>query len=206
MKSKRHDLAPSLLKRVVMKPLGVLAIVMGVTLVPAAARADEGFYGGMGAGTALSVEGDLEAKYGSTGQVAGRFIGGKRIGAFAVEGGFFGTDLTEVNTSSTASTFSLGLALKGFVPLGESVEGYAKAGLSKTWLVQTLGNEDGYDGRSYEWGFGVQYTVRTPVLQIGIFLDYTRQTMRLYGGENPRDPMDGRLGMVTFGFALGRAL
>jgi hypothetical protein len=180
-------------------------MVMCVTLAAGTAAAD-GQYGGFGFGGGAVLTGGIAERFSTSGQVNGRIIGGARRGPFAVEGAFFGTDLHGKDSSyDKRSTFSLGIDFKAYLPLSaEGLEAYVRAGLSHTWLAAEQTSASTLSGRSYEYGLGLQYSLRQlRVIQGAFWFDYNHQVLWLSGDKTP---VGGDIHMFTFGFSVGTGL
>lgn len=171
-------------------------VVLGIVFASAVAHADTTYYG-MGMGGGATLEGDLAAGYDASGHAAGRFVLGRRSGPWALEGSFFGTDLTERGSGEMLSTLSLGVDLKYHLALTEKLELYVKGGLNTNSM-------EGYEGRGYAYGTGLQYNVHLlGNWSAALWLDLNRQVVRMHGDEGAQS-LDGGLEMVTFGFSFSR--
>lgn len=192
--------------------LGILVFTAIAAATPGVARGD-GYFLGVGVGGDARLGAELAEQFTAEGEASGRIVLGKRMGPWAVEGAFFGTDVRSRYSDVPYSTLSLGLDLRYFLPLTSRLELYVRAGLNKTWLKTWLAaapdssgraSDAGYEGRGLDYGTGLQYAWRPGKLQFSIWLDFNKQFVRLHDAGRPS--LDGELEMVTFGVSFGTAL
>ncbi len=203
----------------------MMALVVGAAvLAPAVARAD-GYFFNEGLGPGASVKGEMGRAFDGDG-IALRVSLGRRVGPWAVEGVLFGTNLAPQGEQGDSVTppftqLSYGVDFRYYLPLSPHLEAYGKAGLHATSIILAQLSEDeaglsDYGGRGYDVGAGIQWFIRpfessavfrnNPFarMKIGLFADYTNQTVRLNKKGSPT--LDGELGMWTFGFGIGSDL
>lgn len=192
-----------------MKRLGLAAVTAAVMMAAlGGTAAADGTYYGTGFGGGARLDGQIADRYDSRDHVAGRIVIGRRIGSLALEGAFFGTDLTSRATGGGLSTLSLGVDLKYYAPITSNLELYIKGGVDETWLATTSDAGTDYSGRGYSYGAGAQYAWRPlPILQMAVWIDLNRQIVDLASESAAKnDRFDGRLDMVTVGFSIGTEL
>lgn len=193
-------------RRVRLAPIVFAALVA----VPAAAWADDRFYGGFGVSPGHQIDGDLARAYTSEGEVGGRFVLGQRHGNLAFELSFFGTDLhpagladpdadPDADLALDSSTLSLGAGLKQYLPLSPNVELFARVGVDRTWLVPypDRAKAPRYDGYGLDYGAGIEAGTSGPRWGVRGWVDLGRQHLDL------RD-LTGSLTSITFGASIYR--
>lgn len=171
-----------------------------------------GYYFGVGMGDGAELQDDLALAFDTRDQISGRVVLGRRVGPWALEGSFFGTDMEGTYDGVPYSTLSLGIGVKYYLPLTGRLELYVRGGLNQTTVAAGPGYEyagataDGLNGRGYDYGTGLQYAWRPlPRIQMSVWVDLNRQVLRL-NREAGGDSLDGRMEMVTFGFSFGTEL
>jgi len=181
------------------------------------ARADDSRYHyGVGFGPA-SLTGDLADHFSSDGQVSGRIYAGRRVGDWAVDAVFFGTDLALTGRpgEGTHSTLGLGVDVRRFVELFPHLEAYVRGGVDYTWLVRCHSDAPpaGYSGSGYHYGAGLEVSWRwrlprrsgKPRMDLGLqlFADAGRQRTRL--AKSGQKTLAGQIDQLTFGFGFSFA-
>ena len=199
------------------------ALVLGLTLAPAAARADRAYLG-LGFHGPARVGGSLGAAFAAVGEVNGRFVGGVRRGDLALEASFFGTDLHVARSepalagASTHSTLSFGAGLKRYLPLTRNVELFVRGGVDRTLLVPCpdhqepsaklrLEREHGLGairlaGFGLDYGVGLEVGTRGPRWAVRAWFDLGGQHVFLADADGAR--VDGNLVFAKLGVSLVR--
>ncbi len=177
--------------------------------------AHAGGYLSLGIGSDAVLGGELNSHFDTDDLKVTRVALGTRIGPFALEGVMSGADLrgtsNQVLGQSTGgdefSTTSLGVDVKYYVGLSGALEGYARGGISKTWLSAGSGIETNfeYTGRAYSVGGGLQYSFSL-LSTIGgaIWADYNHQLMHLSDETAPN--LTGTADMLTIGLSVGTGI
>lgn len=187
-----------------MRTAPILVMTLGL-LAATAAEAYAGGYVGVGIGSDGDLGGSISNHF-STDEDAStsRILLGQRFGALALEASLFGSQLHGASSyapSGDYSTLSLGVDLKYHIGLVGGLEAYGKIGLNKTWLDSSEHSDWNYEGRGTELGLGLQYSFDLPITEVGLWLDYSRQTTELRDGV--RQSLDGEISMLNLGISLG---
>src|SRR5690606_15763370 len=181
-----------------------LGAALAVALsAPLAAHAGGGYISaGMGGGAGL--DGELGTFFTTEDSGSARLSLGQRIGPVALEASLFGAGLVGqrayVGMDAEYDTLTAGVDLKYYIGLTGPLEIYGKAGLNKTWLMEPDGVQHDYDGRGWDLGGGVQFTIDTPMAMAAVWLDFTHLRTELR--EEGRRRLDGRMNMLTLGVSL----
>jgi hypothetical protein len=167
--------------------------------LPPLARAD-GFYLGLGAGNGAAIQGSFAERYDAEDLSSGRLLVGRRWDNFALEGGYFGTDLVAVDGSYSAS--ALGLDLKYHVPLFFGLELYVKGGLHLARVEPSgWGNDDVARGRGYGYGVGLLWALRAlQVVEAGVWLDLSKEITHYRFDDGSAD---AEMRFIMIGFSIG---
>ena len=182
-----------------------LSAVLAITLsLPLAAHAGGG-YVSAGVGGGAGLDGQLENTFTTDEARSGRFSLGQRIGPVALEVSLLGAEMfgqnAYVGMREQYTALTAGVDLKYYVGLTGPLELYGKAGLNKTWLMEPAGSSHDYDGRGWDLGAGLQFTIDTPAAMAAIWLDFTHLRTDLRDGESRA--LDGQMNMLTLGLSLG---
>jgi hypothetical protein len=168
-----------------------------------AAHADG--YVSLGVGSRAALSGELGSHFQSEGISAGRLALGYRSGNLAIEAVAFGNGLGAMSSEADMATASLGIDLKYHLHLVLGLEGYARAGLHRTWLAQNGEAESlmtGYQGNGHVLGGGLQYELEAlPVADTSLWADYSRQEFDLT--NEAQQTMSGTADVITVGVSLG---
>ena len=195
-----------------MRPL--LAPFVAAIVLAASGTASAGGYVGVGFGSDASLTGDVGDHFDASGETAGKFFLGQRMGNIAVEASFFGTDMNGISSMATTtgpdafSTSSLGIDVKYHFGLAGPIEGYVRGGVNKTWIAAAPGEETNldYSGRGLNMGVGAQYRFGLfPGWDAGVFVDYNHQRLELRD-SGARPDLNGAIDTLTFGFTIGTLL
>src|SRR5687768_10158156 len=127
----------------------------------------EGYYLGLGTGTAPAIEGTMGQQFdGADG--SGRFMLGRRwSNDLALEAAYQGYGLVAA-TGEPYDGSSLGLDLKYHLPLIFGFELYVKGGVHLDQIVHATG--DSVDGRGYGYGVGLLWALRAlQVVEAGVW-------------------------------------
>ena len=180
-------------------------LVLGLICAAPAARAG-GAYISAGLGNGAGLSGSLDQNFDAKDTSSGRLSLGQRVGPVALEASLFGSDLVGqtrmVGVGGDYSTLSVGVDLKYYVGLVGPLELYGKGGLNKTWLQAPGNMRLNYDGRGWDLGGGLQFTIDLPVTMAAVWLDYTHQSTDLRDPARTRS-LDGGLDMVSLGVSIG---
>ena len=178
----------------------IVATTCFAAVLGAGSTANAGGYIGLGFGSDADLGGDLADRFTTEGASGGRFSLGQRTGPIAIEASIFGTDMTDT-AGASFSTVALGVDLKYFFGLVGPIEGYGRIGLNKTWLTAESEGAAELSGRGYDFGAGLQYSFRLlPLAEAALWLDFTHQTMDLYGDSSR---LTGSAEMLTLGVSIG---
>lgn len=191
-----------------MKPfLVALALVLPLALATPAAA---GGYVALGLGSDAVLTGDLDRRFDSEATGSGRLALGVRHGPLALEASAFGSNVTTPLTEEPAprgdfNPLSLAVDVKYHVSLLPVVEAYARAGLSRTWVMGEDLTSVTHTGRGHALGGGLQLPFRSlAVVQAALWVDYTRHTTRLTSARG--DAVEGNAHMLMLGLSLGTDL
>lgn len=162
-------------------------------------------YVSLGVGSQAATTGELGSRFQSEGLSSGRLALGYRSGSLAIEAVAFGNGLGDMASSADMATASLGLDLKYHLHIALGIEGYARAGLHRTWLAQSGTPESlmsGYQGNGHVLGGGLQYGFELlPVVDAAVWADYSRQKFDL--ADEAQSTMSGTADVITFGVSIG---
>ncbi|MCG8423890.1 MAG: hypothetical protein MJE77_38840 [Proteobacteria bacterium] len=183
-------------------------------LLANASLAHGGSYVSFGLGTESALSSDVLSQMSVDEISAGRLAAGYRVGPLAIEAGIVGTGLRESqDASQQITTASLGVDLKYFMSLAGTLEGYARGGLSNTWVrTQVLSNPEEAEfenvGRAYAFGGGLQFTFGpVPLARASIWLDYTHQWLDQSDSSgqsrSSSEALGGAANVVTLGVTVG---
>lgn len=187
-----------------------------VLLCAAPSAHAQGFYLGLGVGGPADINdelGDYFDKADDESGGSGRIVLGKKLGPWAIEGVFFGTDMVGRTDGGNYSALALGIDARYNLAITSGWDVYVRAGLNKTWLTPEEDaycddcgwSGEGYQGRGIDYGTGIQYTLRTMrLINVSFWLDFNRQVVRLRQEGSPT--LDGKLSMVTLGLSVGTGL
>lgn len=170
-------------------------MVLATSLMAISTTASAGGYLGLGLGTQPGVNVDMAAKAAPEGRSL-RGLGGVRFGNFSIEGALNGFGVLVPNFGDQ-KVYQLSAAAKLNLPLGNSFEGFGRAGLERTWL--DLGDERyNYAGNGFLVGGGVEYHLG--ISNAALFVDYTIHHASL---ENMRGKLDETSRIWSLGFTVG---
>lgn len=193
----------------------VLALATATLILTAAGAASAGGYVGLGFGSDAHISGDMGEHFDADGESSGKFLLGQRLGNFAIEASFFGTDmngissLTRFSGTDSYTSSSVGIDVKYHFGLLGPIEGYVRGGLNKTWIGAAAGEETilDYSGRGMNLGGGAQYRFGiVPGWDAGVFLDYNHQTIELTDPDRPWIDTEGAIGTLSIGVTVGTLL
>jgi Outer membrane protein beta-barrel domain len=181
-------------------PTSAAVLLLAATATPLHA----GGYVSAGMGGGAGLGGSLDQQFNAGDHSSGRFALGQRLGPVALEASLFGAGLDGatpyVGIGGDYNTLSLGVDLKYYLGLAGPLELYGKGGLNNTWL-NGAGPQSDYDGRGWDLGGGLQFTLDLPITMAAVWLDYTHQDLALHDG--PKMPIDGSLDMLSLGVSIG---
>lgn len=133
----------------------------------------------------------------------GRLAAGYRVGPIALEAGIAASGIRQSDSidggGDPVNTASASVDLKYYMGLFGPVEGYARGGLSKTWL-RGSGASVASSERAYDIGGGLQYTFGPlPLAKAAVWLDYTHRMPERDQGEE----LDAATDVMTIGVSVG---
>ena len=165
---------------------------------PSLAHADT--YVLAGIGKVPDVGGDFDKLFGGEDRSSAKLGVGYRFGKIAIEGSVFGANLTNRNAQPIEyGTTSMGAEVKYFIPITGNLEGAVHGGLHKTWFGTERGAST-HDGTGTLLGLGLQYGFRLPIGSAAVWLDYTRQGMKL---QSQSYDISGSVGTMMLGLSIG---
>lgn len=139
-----------------------------------------GGYVGLALGTQPAINTSFEQTMAQPSGRSLRGLVGTRFGKVAVEGALNGFGVLS-RRGAAHTAYQLSGALKLSLPLGNNFEGFARAGLERTWL-----NLDGVDltGNGFLVGGGFEYRLDAILTSASVFVDYNvhRATLEAPGG------------------------
>ncbi len=190
-----------------MKAVMTAAILIFTPLAMTSVTEAGGFVS-LGMGSAPNLGGEVSQLYtgDESGSNGGRIAMGERLGPLALEAGINSASLLTQGVGAgaeSAKAVSLEVSLKYYFSFMGPVEAYAKGGLAKTWIVQGSGMsmDSEQSGRAYALGGGLQYSLPTPILEAGVWMDYSRQILDLHNNEG--ESVDGSVDVLTMGVSFG---
>jgi hypothetical protein len=180
------------------------AILLAAMLSGLSAAHADG-YVSLGVGSRAALSGELGSQFQSQGISAGRLALGYRSDSLAIEAVAFGNGLGAMTSTADMATASLGVDLKYHLHIVLGIEGYARAGLHRTWLAQSGQAESlmaGYQGNGHVLGGGLQYGFELlPVVEAAVWADYSRQAFELT--NEAQQSMSGTADVITVGVSIG---
>jgi hypothetical protein len=151
----------------------------------------------LGIGSVRDLGNDFDAIFESEGYSSAKLAVGYRFGQFTIEGSLFGS---EVQAKAEWKTTSLGAEVKYNIPIISRLEGVVHGGLHKTWFGKDRGAST-HDGKGTLLGLGLEYGFALkPLASASVWLDYTRQGMKLDGEGFD---VDGSIGVLLLGVSVG---
>lgn len=149
------------MKRALLVATGLLGI--------STTTASAGGFLGLALGTEPGVNDEMEARATPVGRSL-RGLGGMRFGNFSIEGALNGFGVATGRGDQTV--YQASAAAKLNLPIGNSFEGFGRAGLERTWL--SFGDER-YDltGNGFLVGAGFEYRLSGVLASASLFVDYT---------------------------------
>jgi hypothetical protein len=194
-----------------MKSLRLLLPILAAALIAPPVAA--GGYIAVGIGPDALLTGSLDDRFDAESTGSGRLAAGVRHGPLALEGSLFGAasagllGASEPQSRGDFRPISVGVDAKYHVRLAPLLEAYARAGVSRTVVRGPELFTVTHAGSGRALGAGLQIPLRPPggPVQMALWADYTRHTLRLENG-GPSEPVEGRAHLMMAGFALGRGM
>jgi len=153
--------------------------LLALTIVAStAAAAHAGTYIGVGVGTGANMGDEAGNSYAADGRSA-RLALGYRIGPFSIEGMYSGYGFV-INGDNNASYDARNLQLAGKYnfALGDNFELFGRLGLLRSDLNARQNALD-MEGDGYTFSVGAEYKVNLAVSGLGIYVDWTRNSIDL---------------------------
>ena len=106
------------------------------------------------------------------------------------------------NNFGEKTAYQLSAAAKLNLPLGNGFEAFARAGLERTWLNQSAGQNQGLDlvGDGYLVGGGFEYRLDAVIANASLFVDYNVHHATL---ADTRHEVDETTRIWSLGFTVG---
>lgn len=150
-----------------------------VIVASTAAAAHAGTYIGVGVGTGASMGDDAGNTYEADGRSA-RLALGYRIGPFSIEGMYSGYGVVVDHQASAAyDVRNLQIAGKYNFALGDNFELFGRLGLLRSDLNARDQSTLDTNGDGYTLSVGAEYKVNLVLSGLGIYMDWTRNSVDL---------------------------
>ena len=186
-----------------MRLVHAAGIALLLTTVSVSSPAHAGSYLSFGLGSESTPSPALTSDLHPENLTIGRLALGYRVGPLAVEAGIAASGIRQTETSDggeALNTASASVDLKYYTSLFGPVEGYARGGLSKTWM-RGSGLAVPASERAYDIGGGLQYTFGPlPLAKAAVWLDYTHRMPDRSQGETT---LNAASDVMTVGVSVG---
>lgn len=158
------------------------ALLVATGCLAISTTAFAGGYVGLALGTQPAVNTEFEQSVALPSGRSLRGLVGARFGNIAVEGALNGFGVVSRHGVATTE-YQLSASLKLSLPLGNHFEGFARAGLERTWLNLDEGRVD-LSGDGFLVGGGFEYRLDAVLTSASLFVDYSvRRTMLQAPGD-----------------------